>query len=253
MGMTGIVTAVFNRGECFKKMSLSLIYTAVEDFDKWMIIDNSSSDKRIDESLQSIMEVYPEKVIIIRNSENKGHPFAVNQGWQFLSNLWGGNLDYLIDANHDIYFRSEGWLKKAKALLDQYPKIGAIDIAPIEPKGKRRGADGNFEGIPTFSSMQSTLMIIPKRTFDMIGYYSTEFGYWGHEDTDYGRRIQKAGMVIATIPEIEIDHLQEGSENQGHLKWKYLGRNIDILEKRTKGGIIYQGFDEKRDIPNLVL
>jgi glycosyltransferase involved in cell wall biosynthesis len=97
----GIHLTTFNRQEFTKQCILSLLWSKPKN-SKIVVVDNNSTDGTV-EYLKDLEKSEPLVEKVIYNNENKHLGYAVNQGWEILSEscdilLWQNN-DFLFEPN----------------------------------------------------------------------------------------------------------------------------------------------------------
>ena len=144
-----------------------------------IIIDNASP-------LYSDSLISLKPYIYIRASENKGFPWAVNQGLKI------GTGEYFAVLNNDIKV-SDNWWLVAKEIFERVKDAGTAHFRMIGydepnvpgdqifPTGKERWCHGSF-------------YVAKKEVFDKVGLYDEGFGLGGYDDYDLFGRIRKAGF-----------------------------------------------------------
>lgn len=198
-----ICMITFNRLE-FTRQSIEalLIHT---DFPYVLsVIDNGSTDGTR-EYLQEQMRNGIIKNLVLPD-ENVGVARASNLAWSLEP-----AADYYLKLDNDIVIQKSGWLTSMVNTVDEVDKIGAVAYNfepvsyPLHTLGRvqiRPKLDGNLGG---------ACMLIPRRTWEQLGYWCEDYGLYGEEDADYGYRISLAKLLNCYMPDEEIGvHLPAG-------------------------------------------
>lgn len=126
--------------------------------------------------------------LYIRGKENKGYPWAVNQGIKL------AETEFLAIANNDIRV-SPNYLEVAEEIFKD-PEVGSVHFRMIpydEPfsfgnevwkSGKERWCSSSF-------------FIIRKKVIEQVGMYDEYYGIFGYDDYDFWGRVRKIGIKTA--------------------------------------------------------
>lgn len=196
----GMVT--FNRLEFTKKALVALFqHTCFPHV--ITVVDNGSTDGT-PEYLQALLkEGFITNLILL--PENVGIAKASNLAWS-----QAPDAEYYLKLDNDIVIQKPGWLSNMVDVIDHIPELGAIaySFEPVsypvrETRGVRiRPKDGNVNGACT---------LIPKRTYQILGFWCEDYGLYGEEDADYGLRIQLHGLQNAYMEDEQVGlHLPAG-------------------------------------------
>jgi len=196
-----IVIVTYNRLQYTQKSIASIVDNTVFPY-VLTVVDNGSAD-----GTQAWLRKQKRRGIIknlILHPENKGYAYAANDGWE------AEDSDYYVKVDNDIIIQKKGWLSDMIEVIDNCPEVGAIaynfeqDSYPITKIGgyKLRVKVGNLGGC---------CVLIPKRTYQLLGYWCEEYGLYGEEDGDYGFRIKLAGLLNCYMEDENIGlHLPDG-------------------------------------------
>lgn len=191
----------YNRLEYTQKSIASIIDNTVFPY-VLTVVDNGSAD-----GTQAWLRKQKRRGIIknlILHPENKGYAYAANDGWE------AEDSDYYVKVDNDIIIQKKGWLSGMIEAIDNCPEVGVIAYNfeqhsyPIIKIGgyKLRVKVGNLGGC---------CVLIPKRTYQLLGYWCEEYGLYGEEDGDYGFRIKLAGLLNCYMEDENIGlHLPDG-------------------------------------------
>ncbi|MBU0569138.1 glycosyltransferase [bacterium] len=196
-----ITMVTYNRLEYTQKSIASIIDNTVFPY-VLTVVDNGSAD-----GTQAWLRKQKRRGIIknlILHPENKGYAYAANDGWE------AEDSDYYVKVDNDIIIQKKGWLSGMIEAIDNCPEVGVIAYNfeqhsyPIIKIGgyKLRVKVGNLGGC---------CVLIPKRTYQLLGYWCEEYGLYGEEDGDYGFRIKLAGLLNCYMEDENIGlHLPDG-------------------------------------------
>lgn len=164
---------------------------------------------------------------IIYNDKNLGTAEAINKVWRYRKD--GENA---IKMDDDIVIHQEGWIDLMEEAIRRAPEIGQIGL-------KRKDCWENPSHENPF--YQSLLIMLPHRAgerwiavekvnhvmgscvmhssalLDEVGYLKQPDLY-GFDDAYMSLRSQVKGFLNCFLPQIEIDHIDDGSTP--YQKWK---------------------------------
>lgn len=167
------------------------------------VVDNASTDG----TQQYLTEM--QRTGVIRHlsllPENVGVAKAANLAW-----TQEPDAAYYLKLDNDIVMTRPGWLRAMVEAVADDSELGAVAYS-FEPRShpvsRRRGRlmrikNGNLGG---------ACILIPRRTFDQLGYWCEDYGLYGEEDFDYGERIRLAGLLNAYMDDEDAGiHLPAG-------------------------------------------
>ena len=158
------------------------------------------------------------EILTIINNENLGFVRGMNQGIALSS------APYVCLANNDLLF-TEGWLDEILAVFSKCPQIGLLN-----PNSNNLGAkipDGlslevyaeqlREQNTGVFVEMPDCVgfcMCVPRKIVKEVGGLSEEFQPMFFEDTDYSRRVAKAGYLIGVARGAYVWHEEHASMKQ---------------------------------------
>lgn len=156
-------------------------------------------------------------VVYLRNPENEGFAFGVNQG------LAASEGEFLVVLNNDVEV-TPGWLERQLALLDVDSRLALVGPTTNATSGPQ------LVGTPTYGGLGDLLdfsaqwalehagefafverlvglcLVMRRRLLDEIGGFDTAFGYGNCEDDDFCLRVLRAGHQIAIAYDVFIHH-----------------------------------------------
>lgn len=175
-----------------------------------IFVDNGSTDGTV-EFLNEFRESHRDMDIKIKfNSENKGIAIARNQALSLATKTWLATID------NDILV-PEGWLGEAIDIMTKNPQYGMIGV---NMEGVRYGLvtlNGKaFQSKPQ-GNLGTACAVFSRKLHQMIGFFNTEYEFYGMEDSDYGWRARVAGFKLGYIKE-DGKHLGEGENDRGEYR-----------------------------------
>lgn len=196
----GMVT--YNRLEFTRHAIEALVRNA--DFPYVLnVVDNASSD-----GTKEYLQELKARGIIRHLSllpTNVGVAKAANLAWSQET-----EAAYYLKLDNDIVMHRPGWLREMVAALDDVPDLGAVayNFEPRSyPLARRNDSRLRFKN----GNLGGACILIPRRTFERLGYWCEDYGLYGEEDFDYGERIRLAGLANAYMEDEDAGtHLPAG-------------------------------------------
>lgn len=220
------------------EFTISTICTAGYPFE-WTIIDNNSSEDIV-EWLKTKVESLDYVKRIIYNDKNYGIGKAMNQGIDL------GPKDYILKLDADMSFYKNNWLKELVWAADNIQSAGAFGVS-VEKNTYSTFKYEEREFQNHIAHIGGACFLVPKRIFDLIGYWSEEYDPYGGTDGDYGMRIRYAGYKNLYLKDKEIakhcfaDTSESNSQAYRQFKSKsrndnsaLLNANLAAYEKKQK-------------------
>lgn len=127
--MTGMVVVNYND----YKNTINFI-DSIKDYgviDKIVIVDNCSTDN----SFKFLKEICDDKIVLLKNSSNKGYGSGINMGSRYLIDNY--DVRSIIVSNTDIIFNSESDIVKLISFL--HDDIALVGPNVLENGGVNRG------------------------------------------------------------------------------------------------------------------
>jgi N-acetylglucosaminyl-diphospho-decaprenol L-rhamnosyltransferase len=198
-----------------------------------IIVDNASAD----DTLAVAARVWPQAQVIA-NPDNRGFAVACNQGMA----LARGELMFLL--NPDTLLTQPDTLRRLCDRLDAHPEIAMAGVRLTFPDGRYQVGDAGH--CPSPASVLSHALLLnrvcqpcfpglmlqwmpPKGPYERVGWVcggctmvrrsalarggplDESFFMYG-EDVEWGCRYTDGGLVVAYLPDIEIVHVQGGTQ-----------------------------------------
>ncbi|RLD12228.1 MAG: hypothetical protein DRI44_01370 [Chlamydiae bacterium] len=210
------------------------------------VIDNCSTDDSVEQ-----LRKYDDRLDILILEKNFGFAAGFNKIFSHI------NTPYYFLLNSDIIL-SPGCVKKILTRVKENSKIGIAGVKLIRENGSPQTSFGKFPSLasellnrslwqkiyakritdngqqitghdtsltdvsknPGFYDVDCIIgaaMFLPRSTFEKVGRMDEDFFFF-LEETDWCKRIQNAGLIVAHFPDIEITHLQGKSANKVPVK-----------------------------------
>lgn len=224
-----------------------------------VIVDNGSSDG----SVSYIRENYP-WVEIIKFSQNRGFPAAVNAG------IKASTSPYVLLLNNDTEVEKD-FVKALEEELDQHPDVFSASAKMVslrEPEimdgagdfytvfgwgvaaGKGKAATDYTKGYPVFSACAGAA-IYRREKFGEIGLFDeAHFAYL--EDMDVGYRAQIYGYRNYYVPKAVVKHAGSGSSGSRYNEFKIdlsarnnvylIAKNMPLIQMLINLPFLFLGF-----------
>ncbi|MDD2707180.1 MAG: glycosyltransferase [Verrucomicrobiae bacterium] len=208
------------------------------------VVDNGSQDETPDFLRQMKAQGIIKNLLLLK--ENVGVARAANLGW-----LQEPEADYYLKFDNDIVIKKCGWLEAMVEVVEAIPEAGMVGYSFEQrsyPKGKLHGCEVR----PKDGTLGGACVIIPKRTWQKLGYWCEDYGLYGEEDCDYGFRAANAGLMNFYMEDEQIGThlpggraavLEEGTfevkegvelvQEEKYRRWK----DSERLKARKKGGV----------------
>lgn len=203
-----------------------------------IVIDNASRDGSAD----MVRTEFPD-ITLIANSKNSGFAAANNQGLR----ISRGRTILLLNPDTLIL---DGAVDRMLGWLDRHPRVGCVGCQVLESPGVLQRtcfSDPNLldtiivefglmrlaPWIPFFGRSWYTdwdrqserevdvvsgmFMLVPRAVMDQVGLLDEAFFVYG-EESDWCRRIRKAGYPCVFTPEAQIIHLDGGSKSTSQIR-----------------------------------
>lgn len=219
--------ATYNRLDLTKRMMSSLFKSTNVPFN-FVIVDNGSSDDTVKYLTETAVDAKKNNIDIhiIKNKENKGIAIARNQALKLADEL---NTDWYCTVDNDIEVPN-GWLIECIEILKSVKKYGMIGVNmegnqyPIVTEGGK-----TFQKKPQ-GNLGTACMVFHKSLHKMIGFFTTEYGKYGEEDSDFGMRARVVGYQLGYIKEMG-SHFGVGELDTGEYReWKTACHNKNLAQ-----------------------
>lgn len=194
---------------CIKRIKKITKYPNYELY----LVDNGSSDGSAEK-----LEKEFKYLKIIRNKENKGFPYALNQGYREAKGYYVGHM------NNDVILLN-GWLEEMIKVLESDPKIaiaGVREVSKEESESPEKLARIRSE--PDLEKMTLPVgFMTRKETVEKVGYLDTEYfsPVYG-EEADWNFRARNLGYKVIRASKSNVMHYSSVDSKKGFGNRKYL-------------------------------
>ena len=218
-------------GDCLESVR---IHAGVLDYEV-IIVDNASAD----DTLQLAARIWPQAQVIA-NRDNLGFAVACNQGLARAR----GELIFLL--NPDTLLTQPDTLVRLCDRLDAHPEIAMAGVRLTFPDGRYQVGDAGHCPSPGAVLSHALLLnrlcqncfpglmlqwmpakagyervgwvcggctMVRRSALAQAGVLDESFFMYG-EDVEWGCRFTAAGLIVAYLPDIQIVHLQGGTQKQ---------------------------------------
>lgn len=203
-----VVIPTFNRKKELLTCLESLFKQSFKNFEVIVVDDGS-----VDGTKETLKKYgWLEKIQYLKNDQNKGVSVAKNKG---IKNAIG---KYLWFLDSDTKIISPNCLKILIRELDKLPKIGTIGCEIIERNKETLIREHTFFGNDKTYSNQEIIRkecdynatcncFTRKKLLLEIGGFN-EYYYYGYEDAEFGKQIQKRGYLNILDSKVALLHLR---------------------------------------------
>ena len=214
--LTSIVMVTHNQLAYTQACLESLFRFTCEPFEL-IVVDNASSDGTA-EFVEST------KAQLIRNSENRGFPAAVNQGIKAATGA------AVLLLNNDTLLTT-GWLERLWSALRSSERIGIVGPCTNCTSGLQRvDVEYDLTTLDDFAwnwriahfgqvvpAMEVTgfCILIDREVIEAVGLLDERFEDGVYEDVDYCRRAIEAGFEMAVAADAFVHHFGHKSYHEG--------------------------------------
>ena len=196
-----IILTVWNRIEYTKRTVASLISSgAVADCQRFIIVDNRSTEVGMQDFLNDIWANMPEisgKVWLLRRGKNDGMAAAVNDGLGF------SRAEYVFISNNDVEY-TYNFHRRMFATFACQPNIGILGVWRHLWHGFVKNGVMN-EWFREMDDVPSVGWMLPKKAMEKVGLLDERgacFTPHGNgEDSNYVQRMKEAGYLVGVCAE----------------------------------------------------
>ncbi|MGC8594927.1 MAG: glycoside hydrolase family 99-like domain-containing protein [Candidatus Kryptoniota bacterium] len=217
--LTSIIIVTYNNLNYTKQCVASILKYTAEPYEI-IFIDNDSRDgtrgylKKLSTQMKNVKTIF--------NTDNKGFPYACNQGIVISAGK------YVLLLNSDVIV-TDGWLKGMIKRAESDGTIGIVGPMTNRISGyqidltarysnqlelKKFAADYKKKNLNSWTEVRRVAgfcMLIKREVVDKIGGLDPLFGVGNCEDDDYCLRASKAGYRTVIARDVFIHHYSGGS------------------------------------------
>lgn len=232
------------RIEYTKRTLLSLLETVDFKTNRLFISDNGSSDEThsfYKTFRNDFEQLYPAKNLTIAyNNENLGTAKAINIG------LYTRNQhEYFIKIDDDCIINQKGWVEEMEYAMSKDETIG---ILGLKRKDLAEHPDSDIEfyksqlrmlphsaGEPWVvveecQHIMGTCQMLSPRLIDKVGFFLQPTKY-GFDDSLLSLRSYLAGFNNCFLPNISIDHIDNGGTEYTTWKQEQAGKDMEAYSR----------------------
>jgi GT2 family glycosyltransferase len=243
-------TEMNQRSKYTKETLASLEDTVDLSRHRIIIIDNDSCN-RTKALLRSFRQLRSSRIDIITLTENIGTARAINTGWQTRD-----PGEHCIKMDNDVVIHNKGWVDLMEEVIARDNTIGQVGLKrkdcleSPETEGEYRSRLFMLPHTPgarwivgeEANHIMGTCVMHSSSLLDEVGYLYQP-GIYGFDDCLMSLRSRLSGFKSIFLPQIEIDHIDDGSNS-------YTKEKIDIATKTWNEykKIAKQYLDGERDM-----
>ena len=242
-----IIIPIYNAYEETKDCITSVLRNTHINYEL-ILIDDCSSDKRIDELLTALDSI--NNVKIIRNKKNQGFVKNVNLGMKISENdvvllnsdtivtpHWLSHLVYSAYLSNDV-----GTVTPFSNSSDiSIPELGMVKDFKYLNKSSYQLDKLSFNNNISAPTGNGFCLFIKRELIDDIGYFDEDFGRGYGEETDFTFRAFKKGWVNVRNDSVFVYHKRHASFNEDE------SNNLKMINKKileTRYDDLYSLWDE---------
>lgn len=190
--LVNITMPTFNRLELTRQSIEALVRHTGQPF-HLTVVDNASQDGTR-EYLRGLRDQGVIQTLLLLD-RNMGVACAANAGWAAVP------APLYMKLDNDIAVNRDGWLDDLAAVLLRNPELAALSY-PTRPYD---------EAVPVLLSAGDQAMQVPhcggacilirQDIHERLGFWCEDYGLYGEEDSDFGNRVTRAGLVNAYLPD----------------------------------------------------
>lgn len=170
--------------------------------DHIIVVDNNTHKKHFDFSKYT----FPDNVTLISNKYNLGIATALNIG---VREAFRQSAEWILTLDQDTFLSKESFKKMVDAYLNNNNKETVGLLAPVH-YDKETGFQSRYlrylkEPYSQSNIVMSSGNLIPKSTFDKVGYYDDDL-FIEYVDHDFCLRIRKCGLKVYLVKDAMMAH-----------------------------------------------
>lgn len=217
MNMTSIMFVTYNRLELTTRMLNSLFKNTNSPF-RLIIVDNGSTDntkeylKKISKSFSDLSE-YCVGVDLKFNETNKGIAIGRNQCLKLAEKF---DDEWLSTMDNDVEVPF-GWLTECVEVLKSNKQYGMIGVNMEDVKYPLVTFNGKTFQRKLSGNLGTACTVFNKNLHSKLGYFNSEYGCYGEEDSDFGIRVRASKLELGYISAMG-HHFGQGELDQGEYR-----------------------------------
>lgn len=157
------------------------------------VVDNASTDG----SREYLSELKRQGTIqtLLLLDRNMGVSCAVNTGWQAV------DAPLYMKLDNDIAPARAGWLDALASTLLRNPEIAALAYPAHRFDNALHTRSSAGDEIMPVPHCSGECILIRRDIHERLGFWCEDYGLYGEEDSDFGNRATRAGLVNAYLPD----------------------------------------------------
>jgi len=211
-----LMLCTYNRLELTKRMMSSLLMTTNSPF-RLIVVDNGSLDGTVSwlsDELPSLLKKseYCQNYDLHCNEKNLGIASGRNQGLQIADKY----KDYFLGCLDNDVEMPMGWLKECVDIMTAVSRfsIGVNMEDAIYPLITQNGKTFQHKAA---GNLGTANMVFERDLHEKIGFFTTEYKWYAHEDANWGWRARLAGYRLGYIKENGL-HFGSGELDKGEYR-----------------------------------
>lgn len=207
-----LMLVTYNRLDLTKRMLDNLFKNTNHPY-RLIIIDNGSSDKT-PEWLKGLSKdnAHCKDIELCLCKKNYGIAIGRNLGLE-IANKYSD--PYLSTIDNDIEV-PEGWLTNCIELIKSNPRF-SIGVNMEGVNYPSMTANGKSFQYKANGNLGSACMVFSRALHEKIGFFNTDYEYYGHEDADWGFRARRVGWSLGYLKENGV-HFGSGDLDVGEYR-----------------------------------
>lgn len=180
-----------------KKQDFPNILKYINDLDYCFLLDDTGKDNSF--LCKEIVDVNPDKIQYVCNTENIGLCASVNNGFKLAKEK---NADWVLIMNPDGTFQNDA-IKIYRRYIDTQDTSDTAIVSPIFNLDRRKREASTGTKIVWHPDMSGCLYNM--KVLDELGYYDQNTYFYGL-DEEYCIRVRKNGYKIIQCSEAVLNH-----------------------------------------------
>lgn len=236
IGMAVYSTEENKKDECLEKTLSSLFHTV--DFTKHRLqLSVNARTKRTGEIIEKYESIID---LCYINPTNLGTAEAINKIWKQRR-----KGEHCIKMDDDVFIHQAGWVDLMEEAIQREPKIGIIGLkrkdcceSPWHPDPQYKSellmvnqvAGQKWIVVERVHHVMGTCQIYSSALLDKIGYLYQP-NLYGFDDVLASYRSEVSGFTNVHLPQIEIDHIDEGNTPYQGWKERHAGEQFPVVNQ----------------------
>ena len=233
--MLSIMLVTYNRLELTKQTFENLFATTKIPF-RLIIVDNGSVDGTINWLKGLQKPALCETLDLILNNENKGIAIGRNQALKKADEY---NDEWLCTLDNDVLLPNNA-LQECIEIIEANPKFSiGVNFENVKfPLITRNGKTFQYK---KEGNAGTACVVFARKLHKLLGFFNTEYGRYGEEDSDWGMRSRVVGYEIGYISRMG-NHIGSGENDVGEYReFKTASHQANLAKFQQNCVLYYQG------------